>query len=249
MRTIFVTSELTYVPRNYLDLFTEIFSLCPDHVAGLIILKADKTSVFRSATGLVAAGAPRLGLQLFRNFLTSRFDPREKLFKARGLPILRVSTMNSPEVVAWLTEKPVDLIVNARTRCIYREEVLRAPRFGCVNIHHGILPVDRGAMCDLYALSENRDAGFSIHLMNEKVDDGAILHREQVSGGGEKNYLAYLSRTGAREGKAISGLLNFFADRGEWPEKIMNRSDSILLKKAPKKISEIRALIRKGMSL
>ena len=85
--------------------------------------------------------------------------------------------------------------------------------------------------------------------MNAKVDDGLILHREKVSNDGEKNYLAYLSRTGRREGKAIARLLNSFAEQNEWPEKIKNHSDTILFRKAPKTISEIRALIRKGMSL
>lgn len=249
MKTAFVTSEVTYIPRNYLDLFREVAERCPEQLGGLIILEADRGSLLKSALGLIAFGAPRIGIQLLRNLARSGKRERESLFQGLSLPVLRAKNMNEKTVIEWLKKNEIDLVVNARTRCIYREEILNTPRLGCVNIHHGILPEDRGAMCDLYALSEDRSAGFSVHEMNEKLDDGAILHCQKVSKNGEKNYVSYLGRTGKQEGIAIANLILEHANHGAWVSKTLNHSDKITFRKTPRTRAEIGALNRKGMKL
>ena len=97
---------------------------------------------------------------LTRNIVELPLKRREKLISGRDLPTLRAKTMKDPRIIAWIRGQDIDLVINLRTRCIYRSEVLDASKLGCINIHHGLLPLYRGAMCDLFALSENRPAGF-----------------------------------------------------------------------------------------
>jgi methionyl-tRNA formyltransferase len=140
-------------------------------------------------------------------------------------------------------------VVNLRTRCIYEPKVLAAPKIGCINIHHGLLPVYRGTMCDLFALSKNRAAGFTIHVMNEKVDAGQILLRREVSDGSEKNYARYLAKTGREEGKALAELISQIAETGVLPAGEPNRAEKIFVSKTPRSRQAIRELKERGMLL
>jgi methionyl-tRNA formyltransferase len=62
-------------------------------------------------------------------------------------------------------------------------------------------------MCDLFALAEGAAAGFSVHVMNEKIDDGPILQKVVVSPPGSKDYLGHLLRGSQLEGEVVGRLL------------------------------------------
>src|SRR5690606_523522 len=110
--------------------------------------------------------------------------------------------------------------------CIYKRSILQAPRLGCLNVHHGLLPRYRGTMCDLYALSEGREAGFSVHVMTPKLDAGPILRR-QIVGGGTRDYLSYLRHTGPIEARVLTELVDEIENLGQLPTGDVNRCDDM----------------------
>ena len=156
--------------------------------------------------------------------------------------------MNEDWLVDWVQSNEIDLIINLRTRCIYKEAILNAPRLGCLNIHHGILPKYRGTLCDLYALSEDRPAGFTIHGMVKKIDAGRIYHAEEVSDGSEKDYVHYLSQTAYKEGMALADLLEEVVRSGALPEGEPNTTEKVVFTKTPQR-PEILKLKEMGMRL
>ncbi|MCK5884379.1 MAG: hypothetical protein KAG61_11875 [Bacteriovoracaceae bacterium] len=247
MNVLLVTSRVTYVMNNYDLLFKELLRECPEHVSGLVLLENLDSSVLKSTFGLFAIGAWRTATSLILNILDSFFDRRERRFKKMGIPVLRHKSMNNKKIVNWVRENEIDLIINLRTRCIYKKEILDAPKLGCINIHHGILPTYRGTMCDLYALSEERGAGFSIHRMNEKIDDGEIYLAKEVSHG-EKNYASHIVRSSVVEGRELSVLIRTIAETGAFFEGTPNRTEKIVFTKNPKP-KKIRDLIKLGMKL
>jgi methionyl-tRNA formyltransferase len=249
MKALLVTSEITYVPGNYLELFEEIFKQAPETVGGLLILKVLDLRLAARIAGLALAGAPRMALTLARNAWALPRRRRERLFEERGLPVRRARSVNDPEVLAWIRAQGFELVVNLRTRCIYRQEALRLPRLGCVNVHHGILPRHRGTLCDLQALREGRAAGFSIHRMNERLDDGEILHVEETSAAGERDYLAHLARASRLEGAAVARLLRETASRGSLPEGRPNQCDAPVHSRTPFTRSELRRFRQAGLRL
>lgn len=248
LKTLLVTSEVTYVPSNYAGLFETVLEGAGDHIAGLVILRGLNRFLAKSTLGLLALGCNRVASTLITNVLKLPLQSREKLFRARQLPVLRWNSMNDAGAVQWVKNNGIDLIVNLRTRCIYKSDILNAPRLGCLNIHHGILPVYRGTLCDLYALSENRPAGYSIHRMTEKVDAGEIYHVEETAKGYEADYIGYLGRTGVREGRALVALLNNVAATGSLPPGIPNTCEKTVFTRTPKR-EEISMLKAKGMKL
>lgn len=248
MKTLLVTSQVTYVPQNYQTLFEELVKRVPEHLMGVMILKNLSLKVLGQAAGLAAMGCTGIASHLFRNILELPLQRREKIFREKKLGVYSAMSMNDPQVVQWVQDEKIDLIVNVRTRCIYKKPILDAPQIGCINVHHGILPDYRGTLCDLYALWEGRRAGFTIHQMNEKIDAGVILIRAEISKPGEKDYVQYLSETGAEEGKILADLISQIAKHEKFPNGLINKSEKPIYTRNPTRV-QIQQMRKEGMRL
>lgn len=179
LKSVLVTSEVTFVGENYHQV---ILSLANNpHITALIVIQ-NRAPVL-SALGLVTAmtgAAPRFGFQLLKNNLFPGTQEKVKAYEAAGKKVYFTKDINTPETLDYLRSLNPDLIVNARSRCFFRDAVLALPRLGCINIHHGLLPFQRGVMCDFWAHMHGRPFGFTIHQMTKKIDDGPILRVEEV---------------------------------------------------------------------
>lgn len=252
MKTIYVTSDVTYVKDNYLSLVDRVTD--PAHIpagidiAALIMIKVPEKLLLKNAFGLLAIGAPDFSFTLMRNMLRARLnDPRIKLLEGRGIKVFRCKTVNSPAALDFIKKQTPDLMVNMRTRNIYKKPVLDLPKIGCINIHHGLLPENRGTLCDLWAWIEGRPVGFSIHWMNEKIDDGDILDRCEVDTRGCRSYIEIPYRSSQLESGCLLRNLERINREGRFVG-IPNRTDNIYYTRtpAPAKIAEIR---RRGLRL
>ncbi len=252
MKVLLVSSLLTYMPRNYLDLFESLLREVPDYVHGLVLLDNLDHKVLKSIVGLPLLGANRVFAELATNIAKLPLRERERLMERSQKKVYKIKTMNSKEALEIVLENNIDLIINLRTRDIYKKDILEAPNYGCLNIHHGLLPKYRGTMCDLYALSEEREAGFSIHMMNQKIDAGEIHQVVTVSRGDDKDYIAYLAKTAAVEGRALASLLRTFhreiETTGSLPKGTPNIAPDKVYTKNPTR-SQVAQMKKKGMIL
>ena len=246
MNVVLVTSRVTYIPDNYYGLFSEVLKNYPQGIKALVLLDNFDFSILKNIIGLRFLGAPRMSSTLLENVLKLHQKKREKLFENLNIPVLSFKSMNDPKALSWIKENNIDLIANVRTRCIYKRPILEAPKLGCINIHHGLLPKYRGTFCDLYALYEGREAGFTIHQMTPKIDAGQILYKGIVSQGEDKDYLSYLRRTGEIEGKALAQVFKQIEETGIKGEP--NTCDTPLFTKNPNK-ELIKDMLKKGMLL
>ena len=74
-----------------------------------------------------------------------------------------------------------DLIVTAAFGQILPNELLEAPKFGCINVHASLLPELRGGAPIHYAIIEGKEkTGITIMYMAEKLDAGDILTQVEV---------------------------------------------------------------------
>lgn len=248
MKTLLVTSQVTYVPRNYQALFEQVLSQARQHIAGLVLIENLSWKMSSDILGLRLMGCPRISSHLLKNIIGLRKQSRENLFEQAGLPVIRTQNMNSSEMIDYVKNEKIDLVVNARTRCIYEKPILSAPRLGCINIHHGLLPEYRGTLCDLYALYDKRPAGFTIHEMNEKIDAGRILRLREVSLPGEIDYSSYLERASRIEGQELSELLHEIAASDSLPEGQVNFSEKTYYTRNPNR-GQISQMKRAGLVL
>ena len=87
MKVLLVTSDVTYTPRNYADVFETLLEQAGDHIAGLVVLKGFSWILIKRTTGLYFIGCTRLAGTLTRNMLGLLLSSRRKLFRKEHLPV------------------------------------------------------------------------------------------------------------------------------------------------------------------
>jgi len=255
MNLALVTSQVTYVPENYEVPVMGMMETFTNQIKALILIENQNLYTLSKALFLPMAGAKEMGQCFIKNFFASTpaWDPKRKKAKEVGIPVLSTTNINDPIFLERLRNLKIDLVINMRTRSIFRQPLLELPRLGCINIHHGLLPDYRGTLCDLRALHENREAGFSIHQMIAKVDQGKIIKRVVVSPASlaEKNYQNYLRKSASLEKQALTETINHVLNNGILPDstsQYLQQNSKSHYSKTPS-LSEIRLMIKDGMIL
>ncbi len=246
MKTLLVTSEVTFVPRNYDDVVIGL-AACPQ-VGGLLVLRNRSLALTCKACALIGAGAWGLGGALLVNQGPASRRRRHEAYAAQNKEVWTLDTINDPQAVALVKDHGFDCILNARTRFIYGLEILSAPPLGCINIHHGLLPEQRGTMCDLWALYQSQAAGFSIHTMETRIDAGGIIAREAVSDGGDRDYPAYLQRACRMELEAARRVLQAIEDTGAIHGEPNPKPEGLVMRRNPN-FRQLRNMIKSGLRL
>ncbi|MBF0499781.1 MAG: hypothetical protein HQM09_06595 [Candidatus Riflebacteria bacterium] len=252
MKLIFVTSNVTYVKDNFLHLLTAVSrkDRLPEgtNLAAVVFIEVPTHYLLKNIVGLQMIGAPRFSLALLRNLISAKMnDGRLAIMKKEGIPVYRCKNINHPDAVQYMRKCSPDIIINMRTRNIYSKEVLDLPRIGCLNIHHGLLPENRGTMCDLWAWSEGRPVGYTIHWMNEKIDDGDILLRQEVGVKHVRSYLDIPYASSYSESENLLDCLHAIAGRGKFVS-MKNVCDQPRYTRSPT-MNQILAMRRRGLQL
>ena len=248
MRVLVITSQVTYLPDNGFRFLETLLQKSDRHIAGVLFVQNKSLKIFWMIPWLLSCWCGNLAKILFQNFFGTMADKRKRLCESRGVPVLQTKDINTNEIFGWIRKNEIDLVINYRTREKYGPALLSAPRLGCINVHHGVLPKYRGLLCDLHALHEGRPAGFTLHAMTQKLDDGAIFKTHESSMPGEKNYPEYLSTTGPIEANIVSELLQTIHNLGELPVGTLNDPADHVYTKTPTRIT-LREMKRKGMIL
>lgn len=237
---------MTFVPDNYDGLVLPLAD--SPHVAGLLVLDNADLKLRAKALAALARGAPRLGARLLRNSFWRRRERRRRFaYEARGKGFWVARSINDPAALRVLREGGFDLVINARTRFIYKDAALGVARLGCINIHHGLLPDQRGVMCDLWALASGQPAGFSIHRMTGKIDDGEILRVVTVSRG-ERDYGRHLAAAAAREADSLASLLDEIARTDRVAGTPNAHGECMVYRRDPTR-ADLRRMRARGMRL
>jgi methionyl-tRNA formyltransferase len=92
---------------------------------------------------------------------------------------IEVPIHNSTEVMPYLMDMDLDLIVFGGTRII-RGEILDYPKHGVINSHPGLLPECRGSASPAWSVYHDIPIGSSTHFCDNGVDTGHLLLRREV---------------------------------------------------------------------
>lgn len=107
--------------------------------------------------------------------------PVKILAQNLGYPVIQPAKMKDAGVFEQLQKWKPEFIVVAAFGKILRKNILDLPPLGCINVHASFLPRWRGA-APIQAAILNGDVktGVTIMKMDEGIDTGPILMREQV---------------------------------------------------------------------
>ena len=98
-----------------------------------------------------------------------------------GLPVLQPPRVREPGFIAILRELNPEAIVVAAYGQLLPEELLKLPKYGCINIHASLLPLYRGAAPVNWAIIRGAAfTGITIMQMDAGMDTGKILRQESI---------------------------------------------------------------------
>jgi methionyl-tRNA formyltransferase len=98
-----------------------------------------------------------------------------------GIPVFQPEKIRRKEELEPILALKPDLIVTAAFGQILPNELLEAPRLGCINVHASLLPELRGGAPIHYSIIQGKSVtGITIMYMAEKLDAGDILTKIEV---------------------------------------------------------------------
>jgi methionyl-tRNA formyltransferase len=116
----------------------------------------------------------QLTLRRLKSTLTSRAS-FPQLSQRYEVPLLRGDNPNAPEVVQWLRQEKIDILLIS-VGFILKAETIRSVRLGVLNRHSSLLPAYRGLHAVFWTLLEGRvPLGLTIHRIDERIDCGETL--------------------------------------------------------------------------
>lgn len=100
----------------------------------------------------------------------------KELALSLGLEVVQPETLKEESVLSHISRSDLDLIVVAAYGRIIPSEILRIPRFACINVHPSLLPLYRGSSPIATAILQGDEfTGVTIMLMDKGMDTGPIL--------------------------------------------------------------------------
>lgn len=186
LKVVFITQE----DPIYISVFWEEFAKHMDElrqkgvaVNALVSLvplgRNSMFSLFTRVFGLYGiGGTARVSWKYARSILSRRTTRR---FAERiGARFLYVENIHSKEFLKFAGEQ--DVVISVAASRIFREKLLSAPAYGCINIHSSLLPKYQGMMPVYWQMRDGCETiGITIHKMIEKLDSGDILMQRSVS--------------------------------------------------------------------
>lgn len=96
------------------------------------------------------------------------------------VPLFFVKNHNGERCESLLKKLAPNILVNAGTPRILKENIISIPLLGTVNSHPGLLPQYRGCTCVEWALYNNDEVGASCHFIDKGIDTGPIIYKEVI---------------------------------------------------------------------
>ncbi len=104
------------------------------------------------------------------------FSPVKQLIVDKEIPIKQPRSLRNEEAKQELRELQADVMIVVAYGLILPEEVLSAPKYGCLNVHASLLPRWRGAAPIQQAiLAGDAETGVTIMQMDAGLDTGDML--------------------------------------------------------------------------
>lgn len=104
-----------------------------------------------------------------------------RLSKKRGIPYYYLRGKVDSNVIDWVKQQDLDLIVVFSMSQLLPESLFNLPKHGTINLHPSYLPEYRGALPDYWQYRNvEMNPGATVHYIDKGEDTGSILEQERV---------------------------------------------------------------------
>lgn len=198
MRIIFLTNSYTRTAVPYIEKLIE----AKEEIVGIFLLKIVKLG--NKGIERVFERIKKYGFRHIFTRIRQRFNLQFKywiLFILRKMKLVRsnnyhcveelllgyplnsfmIEDVNCQASVNILKQLRPDIIFICTFSQIVRNDVLKIPRYGCINIHAGLLPKYRGPASNFWVLfNGEQKTGITFHYVTEGIDDGDIILQREL---------------------------------------------------------------------
>ncbi len=116
-----------------------------------------------------------------------RRSPVHALAEGFGIPVLTPRTLRDPEAAAVFADLGADVAAVVAYGLILPQDVLDAPREGCLNLHASLLPRWRGAApINRAIMAGDAETGVAVMRMEAGLDTGPVGMEERVAIGADE---------------------------------------------------------------
>lgn len=142
------------------------------------------------------------------------YSPVKECAIMNNIDVLQPSKIkNNEELFNKLSQLNPDLIVVAAYGKILPEEILKIPKYGCINVHASLLPKYRGAAPINWAvINGEAETGITIMYMEKGLDTGDILLQKSIPILEEDNSETIHDKLAILGGDALIEAINKMAD-------------------------------------
>lgn len=109
------------------------------------------------------------------------FESVTSLAALHDIPVITPDDPNTPEIIGRIRSAQPDFLFSFYYRNMLKKEILDLPKRGAFNMHGSLLPKYRGRVPVNWAIIRGeKETGSTLHVMNEKPDNGAIVDQQAV---------------------------------------------------------------------
>jgi len=99
-----------------------------------------------------------------------------------GLEVIQPTKLKTGEVAEWMRKKEADVALVIAYGRILPNDMLNAPRRGCMNLHASLLPKYRGAAPIQWSIARGEtETGITLTQMDEGLDSGPIFAKRSLA--------------------------------------------------------------------
>lgn len=257
---VITQNDVYAIPRNF-KLLCDAQNI---KISELIIINAagsleNKKWLFVSGFGLMQTlkmAIITMRIKLFAYFASAfKFFNKSHRLNLKGLcdlyniPLSIEKNINSSSVINRLKEKKVDVIVSFSAPTVFKSDLLALPTFGCINLHCSALPSYAGVMPSFWVLlNDEKQTGISVHIMDSKIDNGAVLAQEVIDISNLNTMFDVIQATKLRGGDLMLSVLNSIYQNNRLPNPVDTSHNKMSYFTWPE-VKDFKNLVAKGKKL
>jgi methionyl-tRNA formyltransferase len=228
MKIIFFTQEDPFYVKAFFDEFLRLYAPV-DEIKAIVLSRpmGKKTSLqlarqmydFYGLLDFLRMGTRYAFVKLMQHRNSTRSAAGgvhktytiKQLATAYGIDVIERSDLNGPSFLQEIGRYDADLFISVACPIIFKKELIKLPRLGCINIHNAPLPKYRGMLPNFWQLYHNeKESGITVHKINAGIDTGDIIAQRFVPIQPEETLHSLILKTKRQGAKIMIDVIDDF---------------------------------------
>ena len=183
LKILFITQDDPFYVKLFFEEFFKNYSDKVDILGVAICPPMAKKSVSALIQQMYDFFGPIDFIRMCWRYLLAKLSGEnlKKLCKQNNIAVCEAKNPNSANFIDHWQKQGIDVLVSVAAPYKFKEKLLKLAKIDCINIHHAKLPRYQGMMPNFWQMyHQEKNAGVTVHRMNEGIDQGDILLQKEV---------------------------------------------------------------------